>query len=675
MKQDILNNITDNSISTQSPMPDISHNIGINDNFNQHDKEPIVTNINECGTSLQTNWKSLSSFDDEESNSLNAENFISDPDQNLYETLKQHNPYIYNTANGPTLFDIAISCYKHYMPDYQETIINVLNHTNPLRIENLVRKFVEKLKKLNESFGNNMDPKVFYLVEELYIAKLCQFDSPESNNHEKDYDHVYKEYIDKNERGLANYFVKYFNGSIKTPSYTGYKCYIWNEKLALWVEGDEKTLIPSVSNIICPLLDNITGYYEKIITQITKELNKSKNNIKELQFKLNTYKTNYKTCLNIRDKTNCHYTLHNISKLSIYNCVDLNFQHKLNNTPYLLPVKDRQVIDLKSGIARFRTKEDYFSIECPVYYNPYVNQSARDVVTKLIYDLMVNDPDMIDFLNVSLGYAITGDTSMNKFFIFWGKNSNNGSSTLFKFLELTIGDFYRAAHKSIFITAKPIREGSPEPHKVDLLNRRIVTLNETLTGNEKLNEGYIKKVIKGYTQSIRDLYQKQSNVIFNMKPILACENLPRCTTNLNIFNHLILIKFKANFTLNPNLHKQLDFEEIKSAFLLWLIQGSVKFYKFGIDIPKCVYDEIDKYRKSQNPILAFFDECCITDKNDTSYFIESTKLYRKYLSWNINNVNISQKAFSTYVEKKLGFIKDRKGVGGRKSFFGIKIYS
>ena len=54
---------------------------------------------------------------------------------------------------------------------------------------------------------------------------------------------------------------------------------------------------------------------------------------------------------------------------------------------------------------------------------------------------MCGDPDTAAFLQKALGYALTGDTSFDCFFVLYGAKSRNGKSTLMETVAHILGEY------------------------------------------------------------------------------------------------------------------------------------------------------------------------------------------------------------------------------------------
>ena len=69
-------------------------------------------------------------------------------------------------------------------------------------------------------------------------------------------------------------------------------------------------------------------------------------------------------------------------------------------------------------------------------------------------DLMMDDQEMVDFLQVFLGYSSTGHVSEQKFAVLNGVGSN-GKSVLLTTLHSIFGKYFNMLHKNVLMNDKP----------------------------------------------------------------------------------------------------------------------------------------------------------------------------------------------------------------------------
>jgi primase_Cterm: phage/plasmid primase, P4 family, C-terminal domain len=83
-------------------------------------------------------------------------------------------------------------------------------------------------------------------------------------------------------------------------------------------------------------------------------------------------------------------------------------------------------LDMRTLEFREHRPEDYLTMESGITYDPDADCPRWH---SFIKEVMCGDADLADFLQRSLGYALTGDTSQECMFILYGATSRNGKGT------------------------------------------------------------------------------------------------------------------------------------------------------------------------------------------------------------------------------------------------------
>lgn len=99
-------------------------------------------------------------------------------------------------------------------------------------------------------------------------------------------------------------------------------------------------------------------------------------------------------------------------------------------------------LDLRTGEFREHRPEDFLTKVSPVVYD----QEARcDRFIRFMDEVMMGDQDTARYTQKALGYALSGDTRMECFFILYGATSRNGKGTLMETFLRLMGDYGRNA--------------------------------------------------------------------------------------------------------------------------------------------------------------------------------------------------------------------------------------
>ena len=169
--------------------------------------------------------------------------------------------------------------------------------------------------------------------------------------------------------------------------------YFYDAKTALWVTNDNKQII----NLIPPFLQ------QKISEAMVI------NNIKAIKDKESRQKQ-----IKINDELNKLLKATTSTKHAeqVFKQAETRFYNdelvdKLNLNEFCIPILNKQVVDLRTGTTRKRTKYDLFTFECPVTLLDENNNLEH--ASKFFKQLMNNDEENYLFLQKVLGYVFCLD--------------------------------------------------------------------------------------------------------------------------------------------------------------------------------------------------------------------------------------------------------------------------
>jgi putative DNA primase/helicase len=338
-----------------------------------------------------------------------------------------------------------------------------------------------------------------------------------------------------------------------------------------------------------------------------------------------------------------------------------------------LPVQNG-VIDLRTGNLRPGKPHDYIRTVASVTWDginaPYPR--FEKFLDEIFEDRLEDDrKDLIEFLQRLLGYAITGLSEEAIFPILYGEEGRNGKDTLMALLRSILGALAGAVSNDLFVDNKAARAaGSATPHICDLQGRRIVWGSETKQG-DKLNIAQIKLFTGGGDISARQLHGKQFSFSPTHTLLLMTNHRPHADADENAFwTRACLIEFKIRFLDEDEVQGPYDRvkeEGLKrrlmselSGILAWLVRGCLAWQEQGFKQPASVRMATAAYRKSEDQLQQFIDECCYVHP---PYMEKAQRLYMSYVSWcNGNRLTpMNNNLFSEKISKR--FKKDKKKFG------------
>ena len=264
---------------------------------------------------------------------------------------------------------------------------------------------------------------------------------------------------------------------------------------------------------------------------------------------------------------------------------------------------------------------------CNASYNPTADCTLWE---KTVNEIMQGDTAKIKYLQKMSGRFLTGDTSEEEFYIFFGATTRNGKSTITEILLYLLGDYATTiSPESLAIKAnKDSRTASPDIAK--LAGTRLVVASEP--PRRMLFDSSLVKTLTGRdTVSARFLHENEFQFKPKFKLILNSNYLP-VISDKTVFssNRVKVVPFERHFTekeQNKHLKEQLQ-QEI-DGILNWCIQGLSSYRKEGLEPPTAVQIATHEYSEDSDKIGKFISECL--EKSDQN--LAAKDVYEKYAQW------------------------------------------
>lgn len=335
---------------------------------------------------------------------------------------------------------------------------------------------------------------------------------------------------------------------------------------------------------------------------------------------------------------------------------------------------DLWLLNCKNGVVNLKTGEltphnrDYMMTKlAPVAYDP---QAKCPTWEQFLKDVMQDEEgnvkhELIDFLQKSVGYSLTGDTSEQVLFFFYG-SGRNGKSTFMNVINDILGDYGKQTNAETFTVKKSDRVNNDI---AALKGARLVAATESEEG-ARLAESLVKQLTGGEPILARFLHQEFFEFVPQFKIFFTTNHKPVIRgADEGIWRRIRLVPFTVRIPdekLDKDLPKKLSAE--MPGILRWAVEGCLKWQKEGLGNPKEVQDATASYRDEMDTMGNFLDEYCIIHENAKC---PAPTLYQKYTEWTEENgeYQITRTKLYRKIEER-GFRK-QKSTGGQQFFFGI----
>ena len=349
---------------------------------------------------------------------------------------------------------------------------------------------------------------------------------------------------------------------------------------------------------------------------------------------------------------------------------------KLDTNPMLLSCKNGE-IDLRTGELRPGRPGNYICKASPIEY-PGIDTPAPEWETFLnqIFD---GNKSMIDYISRLFGYVLTGLTVERFMPILYGAEGNNGKTTLVEIMSHIMGPLASPIEAEMLLDqGRGKSPGAASPEVMTLHRLRLAYASETDQGR-RFSISRVKWLIGSDSMTGRFLYETRPvNFTPTHKLILLTNHKPDVSGDDNAFWEKIhLIPFPLSFVLR---RPEKDYErpadkylrqkllDSAPSILAWAVRGCLAWRKKGLAPPPTVIDASKEYRRDEDLIGHFIDDCCYESKGvETS----AKDLYDKFKKW--WEKNISRKALS---QKKFGGMFGRKfqrSKSGTCRYFGVAL--
>jgi len=272
--------------------------------------------------------------------------------------------------------------------------------------------------------------------------------------------------------------------------------------------------------------------------------------------------------------------------------------------------------------------------------------STRDLITKLspvtslskttrhfqsfLESVTNGDVSLMNYLQRIAGYCLSGHTSQQEFYVFYGPTAS-GKSRFLEALKYAWGDY--SATLDINSLALRKRSGSsPSPDIARLRGKRLVISSEN-NYSYRMDPAFIKLLTGEDTIVARHMYGD----LFDFKPqfklLIATNELPIIPEEDEaLWRRIRCIPFSNSIPESErdfSLGKKLQGET--PAIISWALEGHQQWKQEGLTEPDCVKEATLNYRMAMDVVDPWIDECCEVGPEKVCYMSD---LYRSFHDWN-----------------------------------------
>ncbi|MBN1970785.1 MAG: hypothetical protein JW870_15570 [Candidatus Delongbacteria bacterium] len=327
-------------------------------------------------------------------------------------------------------------------------------------------------------------------------------------------------------------------------------------------------------------------------------------------------------------------------------------QNDFDVNPFLLGCRN-EILDLTDGRLLQGKPEYMISKSTGIAFN---KMAVYPQWEKFIKEIFNSDRTLINFIQLAVGYSLTGSIREQVFFILYGTGAN-GKSTFLNIISRVTGD-YACNIPASSLMASPFNESKIPNDLAMLPGERFVTASE-IKENGRLNEERIKSMTGDDEITARFLHKDYFSFMPEFKLWLAVNHKPRVTDDSHGFwRRICLVPFECCFSgqnCDPNLKEKLLGE--LPGILNWALEGCLAWQKYGLRIPEKVRAETESYRNESDIFDRFLKDMILPMQGQN---IEASRLYEAYKAWAEKNGEkvMTNTAFGLRMKEK-GYQKDK----------------
>lgn len=289
------------------------------------------------------------------------------------------------------------------------------------------------------------------------------------------------------------------------------------------------------------------------------------------------------------------------------------------------------VVDLRTGAIKPHHPTQYNTHITPVSVAPPGTEAP---MFKKFLSRILPDEEIRGYVQRMMGYFLTGITSEQSFF-FWYGQGGNGKGELIKIIQGIMGDGYCRSELPTVLMDKTYNQGV-EIAIGRMLGARLIVTSEP-SSNFTLAEGTVKLLTGQDKLAGRKLYREGFNFDPTHKIMMNGNHKPRVKSgDEGTWRRIKLIPFDAQIGEHEKVDNisALIIEKEGPAVLRWAIEGAQQWFSQRLAAPDSIRKEIAAYKEEENTVLQWINDAC---EYDATEFRTTKELYENYRGWCTTN--------------------------------------
>jgi putative DNA primase/helicase len=271
------------------------------------------------------------------------------------------------------------------------------------------------------------------------------------------------------------------------------------------------------------------------------------------------------------------------------------------------------IIDLFTGELLPHNPDMKLTKLVDIEYDPNAKCPRWEEFIKLVTG---GDEDLASYLQLAVGYSLTGLVDEHNLFVVWGLGKN-GKTTFFLALQMLFGDYAKKTDIEAFLANFRTGGGMASPSIAGLKGVRLAWATE-VTGGDIITARFLF----GNPFEFKPTHKLW--LMGNYKPKIR-------GTDEGIRRRIRIIPFLTTITHpRPQSEVLAEFQAELSGILAWAVTGAIMWHNGGLGIPPAVKKATDEYISESDLVGQFLDARC---EMKPDYSIKRTTLYLEWKSF------------------------------------------
>jgi P4 family phage/plasmid primase-like protien len=280
---------------------------------------------------------------------------------------------------------------------------------------------------------------------------------------------------------------------------------------------------------------------------------------------------------------------------------------ELDSNPYYLNTPSN-TYDLRKGMDGIMEHNPADKITKVTAFDP--SDKGKELWIDALNNFFSGDTELIDYVQQMSALSTLGKVFIEAMMIAYG-DGGNGKSTFGNAVLRTIGS-YGGTISADALTVGCKRNVKPE--LAETKGKRLLIAAELEEGM-RLNTSMVKQLCSTDEIAAEKKYKDPFHFTPSHTVLLYTNHLPRVgAMDEGIWRRLIVIPFNAKISVKKDVKNYADYlvENAGEYILKWLIEGAEKIIKndFKLKLPKAVEDAINIYKRDNDWLAHFFEDCC-----------------------------------------------------------------